>query len=162
MSLSHFYLLDLFSSSCNMRCQGLCREPSSPYYCLLCSFFFKKIYLFHVYGLFTCMYVCEPNIYTGWPQKPEEAFDSLELKLQTAVSSQVGAQHWVQVLWKAVGALNSWAPFLAPAFILLASCFFMLPFSLELFEGQGSKACLSLCLWDRWMSQKQQLINRWL
>lgn len=55
---------------------------------------------------------------------------------------------------KAVSALNGWVPFLAPVFILLASFFFMLPFSFELFWGQESKAYLSLCLWDRWMSQK--------
>lgn len=41
----------------------------------------------------------------GSQKRPLEL--ALELKLQTAVSSQVGAKNWVQVLWKAVGALNS-------------------------------------------------------
>lgn len=63
-------------------------------------FAFRNVYQY----IYICKYIYEPHLNIWYPEKPEEATDSLQLNLSLAVTCHVGLGNWAYVL-----GLNYWA-----------------------------------------------------
>ena len=62
----------------------------------------------------SCLHECLCSTCAWCQQWPEEGMGCPGIEVKTVTSRAVGAENWTLVLWRAVGALNRWAPAPAP------------------------------------------------